>query len=207
MFEINRDVFIKSYWNYYLDLEEQLIATKRFVDFNKNNEKTFSIEYLKLLQATCSEIDVVAKIMAEYFDNEFKMFERKDIQKWGWVIQRHIADIEKITVTFSNDWIIVPWENWKYEHYQDKRGNNRYRLLKGKSTPEWWTAYNKVKHERTSNYKNGQTNYVRANLGNLLSAMAALFILETVFLDRLVDDNVQNEKSKLFLLMKNNEKD
>ena len=62
--EITTSQFIKSYWNYYLELEDQLIQTKRFVDFDISNYKTFSIEYLKLLQATCSEIDVVAKIIA-----------------------------------------------------------------------------------------------------------------------------------------------
>lgn len=63
--EITLSQFIKSYWNYYLELEEQLNQTKRFVDFDISNYKTFSIEYLKLLQATCSEIDVVAKIIAK----------------------------------------------------------------------------------------------------------------------------------------------
>ena len=65
--EITTSQFIKSYWNYYLELEDQLIQTKRFVDFDISNYKTFSIEYLKLLQATCSEIDVVAKIIAEEY--------------------------------------------------------------------------------------------------------------------------------------------
>ena len=46
--------FIKSYWNYYLELEEQRIQTKKFVDFDISNYKTFSMEFLKLLQATCS---------------------------------------------------------------------------------------------------------------------------------------------------------
>ncbi len=69
--EITTSQFIKSYWNYYLELEDQLIQTKRFVDFDISNYKTFSIEYLKLLQATCSEIDVVAKIIAEKLDPTF----------------------------------------------------------------------------------------------------------------------------------------
>ena len=55
--EITSQVFVRSYWNYYIELEDQLLATKRFVDFSDANFKTFSIEYLKLLQATRSEID------------------------------------------------------------------------------------------------------------------------------------------------------
>ena len=57
----NLQSFIKSYWEYFLELEEQLIETKRYVAFDKANAKTYSIEYLKLYQAVCSEIDVVAK--------------------------------------------------------------------------------------------------------------------------------------------------
>ena len=91
--EITPTQFVKSYWNYYLELEEQLLQTKRFVDFDTSNYKTFSIEYLKLLQAACSEIDVVAKIMAEKFDSNFVKLNNKNIQKWGFVLQQHFNDI------------------------------------------------------------------------------------------------------------------
>ena len=91
--EITQLLFIRSYWSYFIELEKQLISTKRFVDFDKSNNKTFSIEYLKLLQATCSEIDVVAKIMAECFDSSFKSLNNKNIQKWGFVIQTVFPNI------------------------------------------------------------------------------------------------------------------
>ena len=198
--EITQQLFIRSYWNYYVELEEQLISTKRFVDFDKSNNKTFSVEYLKLLQATCSEIDVVAKIMAEWFDPDFKAIDNKNMQKWGFVIQNHIPNIGTFAVRFNNDYELIPWRNWKYEKYQDAENHTRYRLLSGCETPCWWTAYNKVKHERTSAYRNGQTNYVRANLGNLISAMAALYILEMLFLSSLSGNgnSVICIKSKLF---------
>ena len=200
--DIDYRQFIKSYWNYFLELEEQLISTKRFVDFDKSNNKTFSIEYLKLLQATCSEIDVVAKIMAEWFEPEFKSLDNKNIQKWGLAIQNAFSNIEGMAVRFNNDYNIVPWNNWAYEKYLNKKGNVSYRLIKGKQTPAWWTAYNKVKHERTSAYGSGQTNYVRANLENLICAMAALYILETLFLSSLNGNGstVTYKKSKLFEL-------
>lgn len=88
-------------------------------------------------------------------------------------------------VCFLNDLCLIPWQNWGYEQYTDKKNSIRYRLLKGAETPQWWTAYNKVKHERTSHYQNGKTNYCRANLENLISAMSALFILETIFIEYL----------------------
>lgn len=202
--ELNSIQFIRSYWNYFLDLESQLIMTKRFVDFDRNNNNTFSVEYLKLLQATCSEIDVVAKIFADKYDANFKKVKNKNIQKWGYVIQSVFSDIEHISVCFNNDYEIIPWKNWRYEQYLDKSNHMRYRLKSGKETPAWWTAYNKVKHERTSNYNNGQMNYVRANLGNLILAMAALYVLEELFLIELNRDGIaQYEKSKLFTFVNN----
>lgn len=199
--EITISQFIKSYWNYYLELEEQLIQTKRFVDFDISNYKTFSIEYLKLLQATCSEIDVVAKIIAEKIDPKFSSLENKNIQKWGYVIQKHFNEIQSKKVSFLNDFYITPWRNWMYEQYLDKNNHIRYRLASSAETPFWWTAYNKVKHERTSHYQKGKTNYCRANLENLISAMAALFVLETLFIDQLNNNsNASFTKSALFEL-------
>lgn len=200
MSPISNKMFIKSYWNYFIELEEQLISTKRFVDFDKSNNSTFSIEYLKLLQATCSEIDVVAKIIAEYKDSTFKSLDNKNIQKWGLVIQNAYPNIGNISAFFNNDYNLTPWYNWKYEIYQDKENRTRYRLVQGCETPSWWTAYNKVKHERTSQYKE-KTNYVRANLENLISSMAALFILEQLFLDELnnTESSAIYTPSKLFV--------
>lgn len=202
--EITYHSFVRSYWNYFLDLEEQLISTKRFVDFSKTNNKTFSIEYLKLLQATCSEIDVVAKILAEFIDADFQKLENKNIQKWGFTILNKFPDIENLTVLFNNDYDVIPWKKCGYEKCQNSKGHTYYRLSKdkGKETPVWWTAYNKVKHERTSKFEKGQTNYVRANLGNLVSAMAALFIFETIFLYQLVETDSEffHQESKLFKL-------
>lgn len=198
--EITSQMFVRSYWNYYIELEEQLLATKRFVEFNIANDKTFSIEYLKLLQATCSEIDVVAKIIAEYNDPHFKSIKSKNIQRWGLVIQKTFPEICKCSVFFNHDYAVTPWHNWKYEVFQDKDNHTRYRLVNGCETPHWWTAYNKVKHERTSKYKKEQTNYMRANLKNLITAMAALYILESLFISELSHegDIYPFEESKLF---------
>lgn len=83
----------------------------------------------------------------------------------------------------------------------DRNGCVRYKLASGAETPHWWTAYNKVKHERTSYYQKEKINYHRANLENLISAMSALFVLETLFIKQLSkDDNVNLTKSTLFEL-------
>ncbi len=196
---MNVNVFVKSYWNYYLELEDQFIATKKFVEFDVSNFTTYSVEYLKLFQAVCSEIDVVAKILAEEYDAAFKKLENKNIQKWGYYLQLAYPCLETISVLFNNVFSLYPWQNWKYEKYTDKNGALRYRLLRGKETPFWWTAYNKVKHERTSHFKDGKANYSRANQKNLIYALAALFVLEKSYLESSTEkQELSYSESKLF---------
>lgn len=196
---MNVNVFVKSYWNYYLELEDQFIATKKFVEFDVSNFTTYSVEYLKLFQAVCSEIDVVAKILAEEYDAAFKKLENKNIQKWGYYLQLAYPCLETISVLFNNVFSLYPWQNQKYEKYTDKNGALRYRLLRGKETPFWWTAYNKVKHERTSHFKDGKANYSRANQKNLIYALAALFVLEKSYLESSTEkQELSYSESKLF---------
>ena len=46
-----------------------------------------------------------------------------------------------------------PWDNW----------------TQPQGVPNWWTAYNKIKHHR-------HTEYHQANLKNVLNAVAGLFV-------------------------------
>ena len=202
MLKNHLSTFVKSYWNYYLELEEQFISTKKFVEFDSSNSTAYSLEYLKLFQAVCSEIDVVAKMLAEEYDASFVKVENKNIQKWGYYLQSAYPYLETASVIFHAEYTILPWKNWKYETYLDKRKSLRYRLVQGKATPFWWTAYNKVKHERTSHSTDGKANYTRANQKNLIYALAALFILEQSYLDSIEEQaGISYQKSKLFQLL------
>jgi hypothetical protein len=49
---------------------------------------------------------------------------------------------------------LTPWDEWK----------------KADGVPLWWTAYNKIKHHRHSEYP-------QANLKNALNSVAGLFIM------------------------------
>lgn len=66
-----KSVYVKSYWQYYRSLEKRFLKTEEFVAFDKVNSKSYSFEYLTLLQTICSEIDVVAKAVCFHFDNTF----------------------------------------------------------------------------------------------------------------------------------------
>ena len=207
--EINAATFVKSYWNYFIELEQQFYDIRRYVDFSNKNNNTFSMEFLKLLQAVCSEIDVVAKIIDSYIDSGFK---GDRINDWGYVLQQNFPTIKTQKLIFNDDYEIHPWKNWEYEKVETeiKKGDNKgkkkisIKLKKKSKNPEWWTAYNKSKHERTSPYNNNNINYNRANLKNVVCAFGALYVLETIFCDYIFNKEqvtINIVQSKLFSMI------
>lgn len=189
--------FIRNYWQYYRELEDELLATRKCVDFYKENYKTFSVEYLKLFQAVCGEIDVLGKSMAAELNPTFKSKETKNnILKWWYVLRNNYffykdiskkdrpEDLVDVEVTFVNDEEIKPWSDFEVEPFIDKKGASRIRHKDGGKTPLWWKDYTDVKHSRTLPIENNprETNYYKANLGNTISAFAVLYVLEKTYM-------------------------
>ena len=194
--------FIKSYWEYYLELEAQFIETKRYVEFGINNNHTYSVEYLKLYQAVCSEIDVVGKEIAQVVNPNFKVDEHTNISKWGFQVQQQFSFIKDTTVLFNDEIILKPFENWEYEQYFDSSNRKRLRIVGGiKNVIKWWRNYNEVKHRRIG-LVTGTKNYILANQENLVLAFAALFLLEKLFIEWRILEEQYNElinESRLFI--------
>ena len=181
-------LFVRSYWDYYLELEDQFRNTQRYVAFDKSNHNTYSLQYLQLMQAVCGEIDVAAKEIASKINPEFRIDNKTNIQKWGIVLQRQFPQILKRKVIFNHNFEVTPWDKWLYKEYKDKGGKKRIKLVDGTRTPPWWQANNDVKHARTRSVDDGKVNYAKANLGNVIQCFAALFILETEYMRTLSED-------------------
>lgn len=174
--------FIASYWNYYFELEEAFKQTQKYVAFDRHNDRTYSVEYLKLIQAVCSEIDVVAKEIAEHFDPNFCKIQKPSIAHWGYVIVNNMPQITKAHIYFTTGYVVKPWDKFGYTQYTDKKGKIRYKLLSNCNTPSWWSDYNKMKHQRTSRNSDGEINFVKANLKNMVLSLAALYSLEWLYM-------------------------
>lgn len=146
------------HWNYFLALESDVERLSRFVEFTTHNFATYSIQIAHLLLAACSEVDVVAQQLCQRLDNAS---EADNINKYREVIRPMIPQLELQIVTVPRHGLeLTPWKNWQ---------NDR--------TPNWWSAYNKVKHQRSSNFE-------KANLENTLNAMAGLFLMMLHFYHR-----------------------
>jgi hypothetical protein len=139
------------HWNYLLALEDDLNKVSRFIEFHKDNFECYSVELSHLLLSAASEVDVVAKGLIS--KNNFA-FVKSDISKYRSSIKQLyplLCEVKVIIPRFNL--CFIPWHSWITDQ-----------------TPDWWHAYNDVKHERNNNYH-------QANLENTLNAFAGLLIL------------------------------
>ena len=143
------------HWHYFLTLDADLDLTSRYVEICQDNFKTYSIEYVRILLAAGSEIDVVAKLLYEKIDSS-RDRKAENINHYRKIITAKYSHFHKMEVFLPRYAItLTPWEAWK-----------------GTANPEWWTSYNDVKHERHLNFR-------KANLWNVLNAVAGLFVMVT----------------------------
>lgn len=150
MLEISREQFMKDFWNYYIMLENDFRKTIAYVELDEINFKTFSKEYIKLYQSICAEMDVIFKVVCGFNTDAYKNIINYSTELLGEFPD--IVDV-KIKVLYS-DIELQPFKNWQKEE-----------------SIAWWTAYNKVKHNRVDNAKDG-------NLKNILTSLSALYLLE-----------------------------
>lgn len=142
---------IYQHWQYFITLDSDLDNTSRYVEIGPENYKTFSIQFVQILLASCSEIDVVAKILCKNLD---PLQKPENMDEYRSIITKTCPNFNTMIITVPHYGLqLIPWEDWK----QDKN-------------PLWWKIYNKVKHERDSFFK-------EANLENTINAVAGLFVL------------------------------
>lgn len=200
----NVRAFIKNFWSYYLELERQFIETRRYVEFSAENNKTYSVEYLKLYQAICSEIDAVGKEIAADVVSGFVVDTDTNIKKWGYNLQKVFGDIKNNEVIFYDTYTVKPFENWEYEEYDKKLPNGKIskdlRIVGQKKTIVWWKNYNNVKHQRVG-LVSGKKNFQLANQKNVVLSLAALFLLEWRYLNHINTGGDSIEPSQLFSIV------
>ena len=144
---------IEVHWNYLLAIEKDLENLSRFVEFHDDNFKCYSIEISRILMASAAEVDVVCRQICVELNNTSKA---DNILDYRTEILNHHKKIPSYTVIIPRYGLeMTPWSNWK----------NRKHMV-----PFWWTAYNKIKHHRHTNYHLG-------NLKNALNAAAGLFVM------------------------------
>lgn len=143
------------HWNYFLALEDDVVRLSRYIEFTQANFSAYSLELARILLATASEVDVVAKQLCARLD---PACQAGNIAKYREVIHSAFPILADTLVLIPRFGLTLnPWEEWR---------NN--------ANPYWWKAYNNVKHHR-------HTNFADASLKNALNSLAGLYVLLLFF--------------------------
>ncbi len=133
-------------------------AVSRYVEFDPANFSVFSIELARLLFAASSEVDVMAKLICRQIDPKSST---DNIVGYKAALVAGVPNMLTTKVLVPRFGLALhPWENWQ------TAGDHVH--------PDWWGAYNKVKHQRS-------THFNRATLANTLNALAALLVINFEF--------------------------
>ena len=155
----------KFYWSYYLSLAEDVSNLSKYIEFSKPNYSTYSTELAKLFLVVGSENDVVLKALCEAICSKNKLKNKaKNITGYcKFVTDNYPYLSSQKVILHGYDLDFQPWEAWGDEDDEE-----------GPTSPDWWKNYNGVKHNRS-------TNYSKANLSNVLQALAGLFLANIYF--------------------------
>ena len=140
-----------SHWNYFLAVEEDLHQLSRFIEFTSDNFKTHSLELARILFAASAEVDVIAMQLCEQLVPGCRVSKMNEYTN---LLSEHLPVLGEVTaITPRHGLKFQPWTN-----------------LQQRLVPDWWRAYNEVKHHRHEKFES-------ANLSNALNAVAGLFLI------------------------------
>lgn len=159
--------------DYFNTLEEDLLEVARYVEFTPNNYKTHSVQFVRLLLAAGSEVDVACKALIRTFEPNAKP---ENIGHYRSHLLGQFPEIAEDVISCPRFGLkLQPWKGWPTAH------------------PSWWHDYNSVKHDRIQNYE-------RANLENVLNATCGLGVIIQYFGQSLGPFPASNFNGKLFRL-------
>ncbi len=148
-----------KYWRYAEIINEELGSASRYVEPVEENFSTYSLEFAKILLASCAEVEAVAKLLCGIINPNSRIDEQdanvnmKAISK---VIVSRFPEINHAKATIvSTEIDIFPFDVWVSENIK---------------APSWWLAYDKIKHERHHYFS-------YATYKNAIDSTAAMLIL------------------------------
>lgn len=139
------------HWNYFLAIERDFEIISRYIEFSESNNNTFSIELARIIMVSAQEVDVIMKKLCKLVQpnsnpekiNHYKEIITENIPEFT----NEIVQIQRYGMSST------PWSSW----------NN------AEEHPLWWTANNKIKHQRSEHFE-------KANLKNAFNSLGGLLI-------------------------------
>lgn len=170
----------------YKQLEKEFIDLSYYITFDRKQKSTYSTKIADMLLRTVSEIENLSKELCK--KENIKFLDKKNHVRKTVYFNEYFIRLENV-YGLSNKLVNLILENCnkniidaKLRPFQKdmniKNKDNEYKIWK------WYFAYNKIKHDRVKNFR-------QANLENLLNSLAALFLLNVYYMDKIFyrDDN------------------
>lgn len=147
------------HWNYFLAIEQDFELLSRYIEFTESNNNTFSIELARIIMVSTQEVDVILKKLCKLVEPESTA---DNINQYKPIILNHFPEFTKETVQIQRFGMTSkPWINW----------------FDSNDHPFWWTANNKIKHQRTEHFEKANLKNAYNSLGGLL--VATLYYYKT----------------------------
>ena len=172
------------FWNAYKRLEKEVLTLSEDIQFDDDQTGVYSSKIGDLLVRTVIEVESLSKVLFFanggkqptgrdlYFDTDcIKLLEEK------WLLSKKTIFVSSPFFYFKDEVNLTI----KPLHKAFKRGT---------SSSRWQQAYQAVKHDRINNYKRG-------NIGNLLQALGALYILNIYYRDANFDSVSDKDASNI----------
>ena len=141
---------MNEHWRYFHALEDDLQDCAQYVHFDKSNFNTYSTEFARILLASASEFDTIAKPLCKEINPDREVGSIGDYREV--ILDKYPRMPETEIQVPRYQLSLEPWANW----YDGKN-------------PEWWRSYNAVKHERNEHFE-------KATLGASLRALSGLLV-------------------------------
>ena len=191
---ITEKEFLNIFWKQYQIIEKDVRISSEYVDIHKSNFSTFSSRYINMFLNICSNIDSLIEIYC-------KIVEEDDYRKKYSIHDRLTPVLRKFPdIRLDAVRTIDTFEDIELKPFS---------AFVGDRIADWWNDYNLVKHARSDrNEKTGMYNFQRANQKNVLTAMAAYFIVCNRIYEEICEITATPKrllKSKIFLYVKNGE--
>ena len=141
---------VNQHWNYFVALERDFETLARYIEPSDANADSYSLELARILMTATQEVDVLMKLFCKVLD---PASDPGHLTAYESVIADKLPEFKQQTVRITRFGIeskpFVSWTNGL--------------------APFWWTANNKIKHERNVHFE-------KATLKNTYNSLSALFL-------------------------------
>lgn len=148
----NRVPGLRTLRQLYQTLDEDMVASFRYVEPMRENLATCSLQYLRLYKEACSGVESVFSL---WYDVEIRSKKKPRFPDYYPLLDRLLVDPEtSLRVRRNSALLFTPFGGWK-----GKEG-----------IPTWW------EHHQIAKHRLDRVNFKHASMENTLNALGAFYI-------------------------------